>query len=109
MVNGVSPKNTCRPTGASFSNSSFASSSPSTATRRRSATSRSWMNRPPAEQNDDPVAQAVEALLGLPLQADAERQQHHHRHGAPGDSENGEGRTELLRPQVREEVAPHVS
>src|SRR6058998_920412 len=47
MVNGVSPKNTCRPTGASFSNSSFASSSPSTATRRRSATSRSLMNRPP--------------------------------------------------------------
>src|SRR5213592_976144 len=47
MVNGVSPRNTCRPTGASFSNSSFASSSPSTATRRRSATSRSLMNRPP--------------------------------------------------------------
>src|SRR2546430_4314606 len=47
MVNGVSPRNTCRPTGASFSNSSFASSSPTTPTRRRSATSRSLMNRPP--------------------------------------------------------------
>src|SRR5213076_1039846 len=58
---------------------------------RGTSSGRRRMGRPPAEQNDDPVAQAVEALLGLPLQADAERQQHHHRHGAPGDSENGEG------------------
>src|SRR5216684_841057 len=47
-VNGVSPRKTCCPTGASCSNSSLASSLPSTATRRRSATSRSLMKRPPA-------------------------------------------------------------
>src|SRR5882762_272579 len=47
IVNGVSPRNTCCPTGASCSNSSLASSLPSTATRRRSATSRSLMKRPP--------------------------------------------------------------
>src|SRR6266850_5003426 len=47
IVKGVSPRNTCCPTGASCANSSFASSLPSTATRRRSATSRSLMNRPP--------------------------------------------------------------
>src|SRR6266567_1619257 len=46
-VNGVSPRNTCCPTGNSSPNSSFASSLPSTATRLRSATSRSLMNRPP--------------------------------------------------------------
>ena len=66
------------------------------------------LGRPSAEENDDPVAQPVEALYGLPLQPDAERQQHHHRYGAPGDTENGEGGAELLRPQVREEVAPHL-
>src|SRR5207302_10157183 len=38
---------TCCPTGASWSNSSLANSFPSTATRRRSATSRSLMKRPP--------------------------------------------------------------
>src|SRR5213596_558802 len=48
IVKGVSPRNTCCPTGASCSNSSLASSLPSTATRRRSATSRSLMKRPPA-------------------------------------------------------------
>src|SRR5467141_370699 len=47
-VNGVSPKNTCWPTGAASPNSNVASSSPSTATRRRSAMSRSLMKRPPA-------------------------------------------------------------
>src|SRR5882762_9939712 len=47
-VNGVSPRNTCCPTGASCSNSSLANSLPSTATRRRSPTSRSLMKRPPA-------------------------------------------------------------
>src|SRR5229473_372751 len=47
-VNGVSPRNTCCPTADSSPNSSLASSSPRTATRRRSATSRSLMKRPPA-------------------------------------------------------------
>src|SRR6266571_144972 len=47
IVNGVSPRYTCCPTGASWSNSSLANSFPSTATRRRSATSRSLMKRPP--------------------------------------------------------------
>src|SRR5216684_6006417 len=182
-VNGVSPRNTCCPTGASCSNSSLASSLPSTATRRRSATSRSLMKRPPAsammlrirpyagtmpvtagaaartprrtralrvmnsglmysiswtsparsgtssgrsrigaavaearerlggaaaEQDHDPVAQPVKALYGLALQPDAERQQHHDRHGAPGDPDDGEGGAELLRPQVGEEFTPHV-
>jgi hypothetical protein len=63
---------------------------------------------PSAEENDDPVAQSVKPLPGLPLQADTEGQQHDHRHRAPGDPEDGEGGAELLRPQVGEELAPHV-
>src|SRR5436305_7195185 len=47
-VNGAPPRNTCCPTTASSPNSSLASSSPSTATRLRSARSRSLMKRPPA-------------------------------------------------------------
>jgi len=60
------------------------------------------------EQDHDPVAQPVEALYGLALQPDAERQQHHDRHGAPGDPDDGEGGAKLLRPQVGEEFTPHV-
>ncbi len=72
------------------------------------AEARERLGGPAAEQDDDPVAQPVKALQGLPLQTDAERQQHHHRDGAPGDPEDGQGGAEFLRPQVGEEVAPHL-
>jgi hypothetical protein len=65
--------------------------------------------RSPAPQDDDPVAEAVKPLDGLPLQPDAERQQHHDGHGAPRDPEDGKGGAELLCPQIGEELAPHVS
>ena len=76
----------------------------------------SWMSRPlgnpanglrgaAAEQDHDPVAQPVEALLRLPLEPHAERQQHHHRHRPPGNAEDGEGGAQLLGPDVGEELA----
>src|SRR5207249_1792716 len=64
---------------------------------------------PSAPEYDDPVAQTVKPLLGLPLETDAESQEHHHRYRAPGNAEYREGGAELLRPQVGEELAPHVS
>src|SRR5213082_3821716 len=64
---------------------------------------------PSAPEDDDPVAETVKPLPGLPLQADAEREQHHHGDRAPGDAQHGEGGAEFLRPQVGEELAPHVS
>jgi len=72
------------------------------------AEARERLGGPAAEEDDDPVAQPVKALQGLPLQADPERQQHHHCDGAPGDPEDGQGGAEFLRPQVGEEVAPHL-
>ena len=63
---------------------------------------------PPAEQDDDPVAQAVKALPGLALQPDTESQQDHHRHRAPGDSRDGQRGAELLGAQVGDEFTPHV-
>jgi hypothetical protein len=49
----------------------------------------------------------VEALLRLPFEPHAEGQQHHHRHGAPGNAEDGECGAELLVPDVGEELPEH--
>jgi len=78
------------------------------ADRAAVAEARERLGRPPAEENHDPVAQPVEPLHGLPLQADAERPAAPPPPPCPTRSEDGEGGAELLRPQVGEEVAPHL-
>src|SRR5262249_40588095 len=71
------------------------------------AESRERLCRPPTEENDDPLAQPVEPLHGLGLEAHAEGEEHHDRHRAPGDAEDGEGRAEPLLFEVCEEIRQH--
>jgi len=72
------------------------------ADRATVAEARERLGRPPAEENHDPVAQPVEPLHGLPLQADAERSSTTTATVPHADPEDGEGGAELLRPQVGE-------
>jgi len=59
---------------------------------------------PAAEEDHDPVAQAVEPLLCLSLEPHPEREEDHHRDGPPRDAEHGERRAQPLGADVRHEL-----